>query len=248
MRTCICIAACLLASLAIGAAPAPTTRPASPSRPKPKSSLDYWLGKARPAAATRAATAPAERGANPFGGRDRPFRPDALPGVIELSNEKQLPGRVYTTLEKPWLVWVEQERRWRRIPFITVLSITAVVVEEKMSLKWRWKGMGEPERVYSGTKFPMRRFLWKFRLIDGGEIIGAVKGQPIWVRREGKTTGPMVLHERSKGEPGRTLKELVYIRKVVISRKMRDAVLADQAKGTGGRETGTPKREGEGRS
>lgn len=237
-RTCIYVAACLLASLAIGAAP--TTKPAPP-KPKPKSNLDYWLGKAKPAGATRPATAPAERGANPFAGKDRPFRADALPGVIELSDEKQLPGWVYTTLEKPWLVWVEQERRWRRIPFITVLSITAVVVEEKMSLKWRWKGMGEPERVYSGKKFPTRRFLWKFRLIDGSEITGAVKGQPIWVRREGKTIGPMVLHERSKGEPGQTLKEFVYITKVVISRKMRDAVMAERTEGTGRKEPGTGK-------
>jgi hypothetical protein len=59
-----------------------------------------------------------------------------------------------------------------------------------------------------------------------------VKGQPIWVEdaESGKKSAPLVLHERSKGADGQTLDELVYVERVVISRRLMDAVLAERAK------------------
>ena len=244
-----CAAICLLAVLAVGGAgsqdadsgkngangkngeKSPTTQPAASQPAQPQSNLEYWLSQAVPATTQPdTQTRADDQGTNPLARRDRSFRRDALPGVVELSDGRQLAGALYTTREKPWLVFVEKEKRWRRIPFVTALSITAVVVSQEMALQWRWKAMGEPERVYTGKKFPTRRFLWTFRLIDGSTITGGVKGQPIWVRRGQQTTGPMVLHERSKGKVGQALADLVYVRRVIVSADMRDAVLADQAR------------------
>jgi len=201
---------------------------AAPKKRKTGGNLDFWLNQATTAPSSRPADVPARSGRNPFSSGGRPFRPDAVPGVIELSDNTQLPGWLYTTRDKPWVVFDPKLERWRQIPFITVLSITAVVTEEKYLLQWRWKGMGEPEKVFTGRKYPYRRFLWKFRLIDGTTVTGAVKGQPIWVRWDRKATGPMVLHERDKGKLDRKLEDVTYVRKVVVSTKMRDAVLADR--------------------
>ena len=201
---------------------------AAPQKKKKAGNLDFWLNKATTAPASRPADESADAGGNPFSGGNRPFRPDAVPGVIEMSDGRQLPGWLYTTRDKPWVVFDPARERWRQIPFITVLSITAVVTEEKYELQWRWKGMGEPEKVFTGRKFPYRRFLWKFHLIDGSEVRGAVKGQPVWVRSGGKTTGPMVLHERDKGKIDVKLEDVHYVRKIVVSTKMRDAVLEDR--------------------
>ena len=185
-------------------------------------------------------------GINPFRQKREFFRADALPGVIELSNGKQLPGGLYTTREKPWLVWSQPTKSWRRVPLINLLSITAVVVEERMELRWRWKGMGEPEKVYTGKSYPFRRVRWRFKLIDGSVLEGPTKGQPLWVELRGKATGPFVLHERSKGQDGQTLKDLVYVRKVVISRRMMQAVIADREKqfrkASGGRGGSPPRK------
>lgn len=200
----------------------PTTKPA------PAGNLEFWLSQAKPTTQT-ASTQPGESSAvNPFTAKSGFDREDAIPGVMELSDGRQIAGGVYGTREKPYAVWVEKEKRWRRIPLISVLSIRAVVIGERMELEWRWKEMGAPERVYTGRKYPWRRFLWKFHLIDGSYIQGAVKGQPIWVETPGKTIGPWLLPERSKGPIGTTLKDLVFVKQVIISRKMMEKVQADQ--------------------
>jgi len=189
--------------------------------------------------------------ANPFRKSDLPYRRgDALPGVIELSDGNQLAGGLYTTLEKPWIVWCEATRSWRRVDFLTLLSIEAVVEEQRMELSWRPKGMGEPEKVYTGGKYPMRRMHWRFKLIDGSVVEGSTKGQPVFVELTGKVYGPFILGERMKGEDGQTLEDLVYVRKIVVSRRMMDLVIAEKKTaepgeketaepGTGNKEPGT---------
>ena len=169
-KSATCAAICLLAVLAVlavgGAGSqnadngkngenSPTTQPAASQPARPQNNLEYWLSQAVPAATQPdTQTRADDQGTNPLARRDRPFRRAALSGVVELSDGRQLAGALYTTREKPWLVFVEKEKRWRRIPFVTALSITAVVVSEEMALQWRWKAMGEPERVYTGKKFP----------------------------------------------------------------------------------------------
>jgi len=233
------------AAVAFGAAAAEPRKapPAPAAASEPASNLDFWLNQAKPAAATQgsgvagkepAAGSPLGAGAGEF------FRDDALPGVIELSNGKLLPGGVYTTREKPWIVWAEDTKSWRRVPMLTLLSIAAVVEEERMELEWRWKGMGEPEKVFTGKKYPMRRLHWKFRLIDGSYVEGSTKGQPVWVETHGKPYGPFVLHERMKGELDQTQADLVYVKRVIISRKMMEAVIKDQEQKMDGGGVGNP--------
>ena len=188
-------------------------------------SLEYWM-KAAKAAETQPATQP-QVGVNPFEEKGRFHRPDALPGVVQLSDGQVLPGWMYTTVELSWMVYVEGERRWRLVPFITVLSITAVVEEEKIEQKWRWKEMGVPERVYTGEEYPTRRLKWQFHLIDDSTITGTVKGQPLWVEYEGQKSGPFVLHERSKGEMGQKLEDLVYMKQIIVSRRTMEEALRE---------------------
>jgi len=233
----VSLAALLAASWSALAGPAgkgATTRPAGAGKKPPATDLEYWLNQAKPAT-SQPAKKP-DSGRSPFGGRGSFRRSDALPGVVEFSDGIQSPGGLYTTRDKPWVVWemrrdaagkqwVPVRKRWRRIPFITVLSMTAVIVEEEMVQEWRWKGMGIPERVYTGREYPTRRVMWKFRLIDGSTITGEIKGQPLWVEVGDKTVGPVVLHERSKGKMGQKLKDLVYIKRILVSQKMMDKVI-----------------------
>ena len=215
--------------IAVLAATGPGSETAAADKKKP-GNLDFWLSQATTSPASRPADKTLDEGTDPFSRKNLPPRGDAVPGVVEMSNGKQLPGWLYTTRDKPWVVFDPATDRWRQIPFITVLSIKAVVTEEKYELQWRWKGMGEPEKVFTGRKFPYRRFLWEFRLIDGSVIKGAVKGQPLWVAHDGKAIGPMVLHERNKGKIDVKLEDLHYVKKLVVSAKMRDAVLEDRKK------------------
>lgn len=200
------------------------------SKPAAQDNVSYWLAQAKPASAPASTAATAGTAAAltpPPVNRDRPAREDALPGVIELSDGKLLPGWLYTTMERPWVLWVESEKRWRNIPFIDVLSITAVVEEEKVEQEWRWREMGAPERVYSGKEYPTRKLQWKFHLIDGSSITGVIKGQPIWVEMGTTKAGPMVLHERQKGEMDQKMADLLYIKRIVVSKKAMESVLRE---------------------
>ncbi|HUT59367.1 MAG TPA: hypothetical protein VNA25_16075 [Phycisphaerae bacterium] len=228
--------AALLGTLAVAAGdgepPSTTTQPAGAPN-KPASNLDYWLSRAKPAQ-TQPSTSQAgempQAGRNPFRTEGNFSRADAVPGVVQLSNNKLLPGGIYTTRDKDLLVWVEDEKRWRRVPLLTVLSITAVVVENKMEQVWRWKEMGVPERVYTGEEYPSRRLLWKVHLIDDSTITGAIKGQPISVENGQATSGPFVLHERVRGKVGQSLSDLVTVKKIIVSRRLMEEASAD-AKG-----------------
>ncbi len=219
----VAAALALAAAAAVGTS-GPTGRPAS----RPMTDLEHLLGEAATASSRPGI---AEPQTNPLGpGRGRIGRADALPGAVVLSSGKVLGGYVYTTRDKNWEVWVESEKRWRHIPPILVLGIRAVVVEEGLDKEWRWKEMGSDEKIYTGRVRPLRRFRWKFHLIDDSHVTGAVKGQPLWVHYDVRTSGPFVLHERSAGEYGQGLKDHVYVRQVVISRR----AMADALDGRGG--------------
>ena len=194
---------------------------------KADDNLGYWLDQGESIDANKSTTQPTvtepQEAENPF------RRLDALPGVLQDSKGRLHPGGLYTTRDTPWKVWVPEDKVLRRIPFIAVLSITAIVTEEKLELKWRWKGMGEPERVYTGESYPSRELQWRFHLIDGSQVTGSVKGQPITVELRGKQTGPFILHERLKGPVGQKLADLVHVKKIFVSRSLMDRVLAEKA-------------------
>jgi len=215
-------------ALAIGVgAPGPAQEAATQA----KSNLDYWLSQGKAASSGPAGVV--EPTANPLGPAGRRIgRRDALPGVVALSDGRLLPGYVYTTRDKNWEMWVESEKRWRHIPPILVLSIRAVVLEAKLDKEWRWKEMGSDERTYTGRTRPVRRHEWTFHLIDGSYLTGSVKGQPLWVEYGPKKHGPFVLHERTAGQYGQALADLVYVKKVVISRRAMSDALDDRAPAT----------------
>lgn len=197
-----------------------------------ESNLDYWLEQAKPAkpdetksANTQPISTDVRQAEDKNDKKLSGFRrDDALPGVIEFSDGCQLAGGIFMTRDKPLTVWVEREKRWLRVPPAAVLSISAVLLQEEMKLRWRWKAMGEPEKVYTGKSYPFRRFQWQLHLADGSSVRGVIKGQPVWIETRDRVLGPFILHERAKGKIGQTLKDHVYIRKIVISRKMMDKV------------------------
>ncbi len=212
------IARAVLAALAAWACVAASGQTTS----APASNLDYWLDRAAPATGPAGPAGPAS---HPFGRGSRVRRPDALPGVAILSDGTIHPGGLYTTRDRNWEVWVESRKRWRHIPPILVLSIEAVVIEQGMDKEWRWKEMGSDEKIFTGRARPVRRFRWRFHLIDDSVVTGSVKGQPLWIDAGAKPLGPYILHERSAGQYGQTLKDLVYLKRAVVSqRAMREVV------------------------
>ncbi len=172
------------------------------------------------------------RAANPFARQaELNFsRPDALPAAAVLSDGTLLAGGLYTTTGKDLEVWVEAEKRWRHVPLLLIRGIRAEVVSEGLDPEWRWKELGSDEKVYTGRTRPIRRLNWRMNLIDGSSLAGEVKGQPLWIERDGKRV-LWILHARTKGRYGQELSDLVYPKHIVISRRemMRIAEMIEKA-------------------
>jgi hypothetical protein len=231
--------AALAAALSIvwGAAAGPAGEPNKPAAEsnQPSSNLDFWLHHAAESNAKSdahksglTATRPAgdaNEGRNPFDTKGNFSREDAMPGAALLSDGQLMAGWVYTTRDHDLRVWQEASKRWVQVPMVTVLSITAVVGEEKMEPEWRWEGMGVPTKVFTGKEFPTRELTWTLHLIDDSTITGPIKGQPIWIENDDNKYGPFVLNETTKGDLGQKLKDLIYIQKIVISRHLMKQVL-----------------------
>ena len=207
-----------------------------PETDPPVDNLDYWMQQADDATNDEP--------------DDAPLPPvelthlDAVPGVIELSDGRLLAGDIYTTPGKALAVYVESERRWRRVPLPCVLSITADIVAEEMVQQGRPTEIGDDNRIYTGEQYPTRRLLWRLHLADGSEIRGAIKGQPISLTErpasdpgaqpddppaEPVEHGPFTLAERMRGEVGTSIEDLLYVKRVVISARVMQAVSSDQA-------------------
>jgi hypothetical protein len=154
--------------------------------------------------------------ANPFA--DTPqSRRDLMPGYIELSDGRLLPGRIYTTRDKPWSVYDAKTKTFRRIPPVVVRRIEAEMIWERDTPQWRWKEGGSDEKVYTGRTYPARKIEYTFTLINGMKISGTVQ-QPIYVRHGDGEAARMILHERQKGALGQTLEDLVYVRRVELGK------------------------------
>jgi len=177
--------------------------------------MDYWLRRATTAPASQ----PAPREANPFAAAAREFsRPDALPGAIQMASGRLAAGGFYTTAGKGLEVWLEPQKRWRHVPLVIIRGIHAVVVSEQLEQEWRWKHTGSDEKVYTGRQRPVRRLQWRVNLVDGTSLTGEIKGQPLWVERDGKRTLHL-LGARTKGDWGQTLEQLDYPARIVFSRR-----------------------------
>lgn len=184
-----------------------------------------------PAAATAPAPAeasgePTTQGTSPFEARDTFVREDAVPGVVEFSNGQITAGWMYTTRDKPFNLWVDSDLRYHRIPFVDVLSIKAIVVDANETEVWRWEGMGVPTRVFTGQTFPERRMKWEFHLIDDTVLTGDISGQPIVIERDRRKAGPYVLAMTVRGPNGMKLPELLYMKQIIISRRLMQEVIA----------------------
>jgi hypothetical protein len=200
--------------------------------------VDYWLKAAKSASkpagtggagantTTTAPGKPSTTGPASAPGSGQPTRDDALPGALELSDGRTLGGFVYTTRGKDWEIFTDADKMIHRIPFIAVLSVTAVVVEQQQELEWRWKEMGTTEKIYTGRSFPTRRLNWTFKVIDGTTLTGTIKGQPLWLESPSGNVGPLVLSERTKGEMGQKLPDLVYVKRVIVSRRVMEQLAA----------------------
>jgi hypothetical protein len=171
---------------------------------------------------------------SPFERGDVLARRDAVPGFIELSSGRKVPGKICTTRGRRLKVFNLDRQAYEFVPVPALERIEAVVEWERIEREWRFKEAGNPEKVYSGREYPARKIAWRLTLRNGHVITGHILGQPLYVAREGEPER-WILHDRQKGDVGTTLEALLYIRRVEFGLKAFTAAVKEmKAKEAGG--------------
>lgn len=181
---------------------AQATQPADPT-------MDWLLDQSAPA--TQPATAPTTQATSPFAEKKID---GSRPGTVVLSDGTETAGAISTTPGKPIRVWEEKQKRYIDLPFESIASIEARILWERDEPEWRFKESGHDEKIYTGKTYPARETEYTFTLVNGDTITGGAVA-PLYVRAGGKTT-QFVLYKRDKGEVGKTLAELVYVKRIAF--------------------------------
>jgi hypothetical protein len=155
---------------------------------------------------------------DPFGPRT-PIRDDAVPGYVERSDGTVHPGRLYLTRDARLKIFDEKLQQHREVPLRVVRAIDCTVLKEWTEKEWRFKENANDEKYYTGRTYPAREYVHTITLTDGRTIRGPLSAI-VYVQSEGRDEADrFLLHKRDKGEPGTTLKGLVYVRSVRLEEK-----------------------------
>jgi hypothetical protein len=153
--------------------------------------------------------------ASPFATVGAIARQDAVPGYVELSTGLKVPGLIYTTRAARIRIYNLQREVYEYVPVPALKGIETAVEWERMDKEWRFKEAGNPEKIYSGREYPVRKVAYTLTLRNDHTITGHVLGAPLYVDHNG-TVERFILHDRDKGPMGSTLAELKYVRRVAF--------------------------------
>jgi len=165
-------------------------------------------------------------GANPFGTAPAAERRDAVPGYVELSTGLKVPGRIYTTRAARVKVYNLQREIYEFVPVPALKSIETAIEWERMDKEWRFKEAGNPEKVYSGREYPVRKVAYTLVLRNDHRITGHILGAPLYAEHNGKVER-FILHDRDKGPMGSTLQDLHYVRRVEFGAEAYNRAVAE---------------------
>ena len=159
---------------------------------------------------------PEKPAVNPFGAPGSGIaRQDAVPGYLELSSGLKVPGRLFTTRAARLKIYNLDREIYEYVPVPALKSIDTVIEWERMDKEWRFKEAGNPEKVYSGREYPVRKVCYVLTLLNDHKIRGHILGQPLYVMHNDKADR-FLLHDRDKGAMGQTLADIPYIKHVEL--------------------------------
>lgn len=166
---------------------------------------------------------------NPFGPRPTDEE-ESVPGYVEMSDGTVYPGLVHMTRDKRLKIEDAKLERQREIPLRAVQKIECSVLEEWMEKEWKFKELALDEKMYTGRSYPARKYVHTITLKDDRTLTGPL-AEIIYVKPYIEKPAPgskayspetpaeprrFILHKRDKGEVGKDLKSLLYVKLVKL--------------------------------
>jgi hypothetical protein len=177
--------------------------------------LADMLKSTAPATSQPAQTAPSET--DPLGTIKQSEKPPpgARLATTTLSDGTKIEGRLWTTLNTPFRIWIEETKSYSDIDLALIKRIDVIVLAKTLDPDWRWLKEGSDQKIYSGKKYPNLELAYKFTLANDQSIEGPVVA-PIYTH-DGKKRRTLALYKKYKGKLDETLTDLTYIQSITLT-------------------------------
>ena len=135
-------------------------------------------------------------------------------GTVKFSSGRTVKGKVYILRNKLYVYDLSAQDR-RNISVDNVKRIETLVRDEKMARKWFFKESGSDEKIYTGKRYPVRRFYVRITFHDGSTLRGPPIGRTIYVQTDDGREN-YKLTKKQEGKVGEKLKDLVYVKSITF--------------------------------
>ncbi|NNM87569.1 MAG: hypothetical protein HKL95_03520 [Phycisphaerae bacterium] len=149
-------------------------------------------------------------------------------GKVILSNGRVLRGRISTTVDTPFRIWISSIKRYRDIALLRVRRMDVKILAQREIRQWRYQQNGSDIKLYSGKTQPWFRFAYTFTLLHGEKITGTVVA-PVFVQTSHHHYN-LLLSKHLEGKIGEPVAEVVYVKHIIL--KVTPAILAARKKMT----------------
>ncbi|HEV8605015.1 MAG TPA: hypothetical protein VGQ99_06595 [Tepidisphaeraceae bacterium] len=171
--------------------------------------VDWLFGKATTVPTSRPSTHPSSAPISPFVEKSNP---ESRRGVLILNTGEKISGQIWTTREKPLRLWDEKDKEYRDIPLAAIKSLEAIIVWERDEKEWHFKEGGSDIKEFSGKTYPARELQYRLTLQNGQTLTGGLVAR-VYISTADKSL-TFILNKRQKGDVGKALKDLIYVKRV----------------------------------
>ncbi len=149
-------------------------------------------------------------------------------GKVILSNGRVLRGKISTTVDTPFRIWLSSIKRYRDIALLRVRRMDVKILAQREIRQWRYQQNGSDIKLYSGKTQPWFRFAYTFTLLHGEKITGTVVA-PLFVQTSHHHYN-LLLSKHLEGTIGEPVAEVVYVKHIIL--KVTPAILTARKKMT----------------
>jgi hypothetical protein len=154
----------------------------------------------------------------------------AREGTVTLNNGGVLKGEIWTTLETPFRVWVEERKAYEDVDLSLVKGVEVKVAAQSLEEDWRWLKEGSDQKVYSGKKYPLVELGYVFTLVNGQTVEGGVVA-PVYVVEENGKRHSLALYKKYKGKLDETMGDVAYIKSIELKEEAAEGNVGAPASG-----------------
>ncbi|MFH1423039.1 MAG: hypothetical protein ABIH42_10060 [Planctomycetota bacterium] len=141
-----------------------------------------------------------------------------LHGRVSFSDGSERKGIIYLMGRAPLQLFDADKDAFEKTPLEYIESIKTVVVNEEMVDEWIWKEESKDEKIYTGKKFPKRRYKTEIKLRNGTTIRGDCVTVGYIKNPDNAEETKFFLKRYDKGSIEQTLSDIVYVKEIVFDK------------------------------